>query len=374
MKVKFLDLGATYTELKPEIDNVVHEVLTKGWYIMGDKLKQFERNFAGYCGVKYCLGVANGMDALELILRAFNIGRDDEVIVPANTYIATVLVVNLVGATPVFVEPDEIFNIDPNRIEQAITKKTKAVIAVHLYGQTANIKKIKKICKKYDLKLIEDAAQAHGALHFGEKAGSLGDAAGFSFYPGKNLGAFGDAGAVTTNDPQVANYIAMARNYGSKVKYYNVVKGYNSRLDELQAAILDVKLKYLNDWNMRRKKVAQYYLEHLNPNKNPHFLLPNTLHGNDHIWHLFVIRSKKRDQLIEFLQGKGIETLIHYPIPPFSQEAYKEYNRLVQKNPITNKLAEEMLSLPIGPHLKTSEIKYVATSINYFIDNSLKIT
>ncbi len=372
MKVPFLDIGATYKELKKEVDKAVSEVLDGGWYILGKNVDEFEKEYAKYCGTKYCIGVGNGMDALELILRAYGIGVGDEVIVPANTYIATSLVVNLVGATPILVEPEEVtYNIDPTKIEIAITKKTKAIIAVHLYGQCANIRKIKPLCKKYNLKLIEDAAQAHGALHYGKKSGSLGDAAGFSFYPGKNLGAYGDAGAVTTNDSKVANYVRIARNYGSEKKYYNLVKGFNSRLDELQAAILRVKLNHLDNWNNRRRKIADYYLSHLNPQKNPYFILPTIGKGNSHIWHLFIIRTKKRNQLMKMLEEKGIGYLIHYPLPLYKQKAYKELNHLSKNFPISSSLSEEVLSLPIGPHLKQADVDYICSTVNTFIKKNL---
>jgi len=371
MNIKFLDIAATYKELYKEVDTAIQDVLNSGWFILGKHVKMFEKNFAQYCGAKHCIGVGNGMDALELILRAYDIGPGHEVIVPANTYIATVLVVNIVGATPIFVEPDpRTFNIDPEKIESAITKKTKAVIAVHLYGQTAAMTKIKKICTKHNLKLIEDAAQAHGALHKGKKAGSMGDAAGFSFYPGKNLGAFGDAGAVTTNDPKVANYIEIARNYGSDVKYYNLIKGFNTRLSEMQAAILDVKLRYLDKWNKRRQKIADYYLAHLNPDKKETFLLPVVAGENKHVWHLFVIQTKKRNQLQSYLKDQVIETLIHYPVPPYSQKAYQEYNRFAIKFPITNRMSQEVLSLPIGPHMSSEQVKYVTEKVNQFLEEN----
>lgn len=372
MKVSYLDIGATYKELKKEIDVAIKQVLTGGWYILGKNVEEFEKEFAKYCGVKYCVGVGNGMDALELILRAYGIGAGDEVIVPANTYIATTLVVSLIGATPILVEPDaKTYNIDPAKIELAITKKTKAIIAVHLYGQCANIKKIKPIGKKYRLKLIEDTAQAHGAEHFGEKAGSLGDAAGFSFYPGKNLGAYGDAGAVITNNPKVAEYVRIARNYGSKIKYHNLIKGFNSRLDEIQAAILQAKLKHLDRWNKRRNKIANYYLQHLNPGKNVNFILPEVLPGNKHVWHVFAVRTKKRDQLIAYLNKQGVGTLIHYPLPYYQQPAYKELNKFKNQFPLSNQIAKEIVSLPIGPHLRGKEMRYVVNMVNSFINHFL---
>ncbi len=372
MKVPFLDVAASYQEFRHEVDKEVQNVLKKGRYILGKNVAHFEENFAHYCNTKYCIGMGNGLDALEIILRAYGIGPGDEVIVPANTFIATILIVNLVGATPIFVEPDpRTFNIDPSNIEEAITKKTKALIAVHLYGQCADITHIAPICKKHHIKLIEDAAQAQGALHHGKKAGSLGNVAGFSFYPGKNLGACGDAGAVTTNDPQVAEYVSIAHNYGSKKKYYNIIKGFNSRLDELQAAILNIKLRRLDAWNTRRQRIANYYLAHINPDANPSLLLPLVASGNDHIWHLFVIQTKKRNALITYLGKKGIETLIHYPVPPYKQEAYKEYRDLAPQFPITNRMAEEVLSLPIGPHLTMDKARYVADTVNIFIKKQL---
>lgn len=372
MKVKFLDIGATYRELQKELDTAISKVLKGGWYILGEQVKQFEKNYAEYIGVKYCIGVGNGMDALELLLRAYDVGPGDEVIVPANTYVATVLVANLVGAKPVFVEPDkDTFNMDPLKLEKAITKKTKVVMPVHLYGQTADITSIKKICKAHNLILIEDAAQAHGAEHKGKKAGALGNAAGFSFYPGKNLGAYGDAGAVTTNSEKVAEYVSMARNYGSKIKYYNIVKGFNSRLDELQATILDVKLKHLDDWNDRRREIASYYLQNINQDKNLAFKLPVEAKNNKHIWHVFVIQTKKREKFMSYLMEKGIETLIHYPVPPYKQEAYKEYNSIASRYPITNQMAEEVVSLPIGPHLDKKSTEYVCEVTNQFIKKYL---
>lgn len=367
MKVKFLDLIAAYLELKIEIDDALRKVLENGRYILGEDVEQFEREFAQYCGSKYCVSVGSGLSALELILKAYQIGPGDEVIVPSNTYIATVLAVSNVGALPVFVEPDvKTYNIDSTKIEAAITGRTKAIIAVHLYGQTADIKRIRPICQRYSLKLIEDAAQAHGAEHFGKKAGSLSDAAGFSFYPGKNLGAYGDGGAITTNDESVAKYVRIARNYGSEKKYYNSIKGVNSRLDEIQAAILRVKLKYLDQWNARRNKIAQYYLDHINSNKREDFILPKCLKGNTHVWHLFVVRLIKRDEFLIYLKENGIDCLIHYPVPPYSQVAYKEMNHIKEKFPITNRLSDEIVSIPIGQHLTQQEIEYICRTINVY--------
>lgn len=371
MKVPFLDIGATYRELSNEIDESIHEVMSGGWYILGENVKKFEKEFAGYCGTKYCIGVGNGMDALELILRAYNIGSGDEVIIPANTYIATALVVNLVGATPILVEPDEsTYNIDPTKIENAITKKTKAIMAVHLYGQCADIKNILPLCKKYNLKLIEDAAQAHGSLHYKEKAGSLGDAAGFSFYPGKNLGAYGDAGAVTTNDAKVANYVKIARNYGSRKKYVNTIKGFNSRLDELQAAILRVKLRYLDKWNNKRRSIAQYYLKNITQNEKSLLSLPKTENFNNPVWHLFVIQVRYRKEFTEYLRSKHIETLIHYPFAYYKQNAYKELHKNSNKYTISNKMHRHVISLPIGPHLSLPSVEYVVKSVNSYVKHA----
>lgn len=368
MEVKFLDLRKAYYELKKEIDAVVTEVLTNGRYILGENVEKFENEFAGYCNAKYCVGVGSGLDALEIILRAYNFGSGDEIIVPTNTYIATILAVTNIGATPIFVEPDDkIYNIDPTKIEAAITKRTKAIIAVHLYGQPADIKSIIPLCKKYNLKLIEDAAQAHGAEHYGVKTGVLGDAAGFSFYPGKNLGACGDGGAVVTNDKQVADFTRIFRNYGSEKKYYNSMKGVNCRLDEIQAAILRVKLKHLDEWNERRNNIAQHYQKHLNSKNINDFIMPEIAKGNTHVWHLYVIRLKKRDALMEYLKKNSVDCLIHYPIPPYKQYAYEEYKQFSKKFAITNRMVGEILSLPMGPHLSEKEVEYVCQVVNEFI-------
>lgn len=372
MKVPFLDIAATYMELQPEIDSALKRVLKRGHFILGEEVEEFEKEYAKYCGVKYCIGVGNGLDALEFMLRAYNIHAQDEAIVPANTYIATILAITSVGATPVLVDPDsETYNLDSGKIRKHVSKKTKAILPVHLYGQTANIQEIKKICKEYKLLLIEDAAQAQGAEHYGVKAGALGDAAGFSFYPGKNLGAFGDAGAVTTNDVKIADYIRMLRNYGSKAKYFNLIKGVNSRLDEIQAAVLRVKLRYLDEWNKRRRRVAQIYLQRLNPEKKESFILPKVEEGNEPIWHLFVVQTEKRDKFIKYLNGGGIGTLIHYPLPPYEQEAYKEFRSMRKKCSVTNKMVGRIVSLPIGPHLSDYQQEYVVKKVNEFIKNEL---
>jgi len=374
MNVEFLELKSTYFELKSEIDRAVVGVLESGRYILGENVESFEKEFARYCGSKYCVSVGSGLSALELILKAYGIGPGDEVIVPSNTYIATVLAVSNAGATPVFVEPDKnTYNIDPSGIESNITKNTKALIAVHLYGQTADIEKIKPICKSHGLKLIEDAAQAHGAEHRAVKAGSLGDAAGFSFYPSKNLGAFGDGGAVTTGDESVAGFIRLAANYGSDKKYYNPIKGVNSRLDEVQAAVLRVKLKYLDKWNAQRAELARYYMEHLNPRNNKDFIKPHCGSGNKHVWHLFVVRTSKRRELIAHLDKHSIGYLIHYPVPPYQQGAYKELSHLNERFCLTSKLSDQILSLPMGIHLTEEHLDYTCRVINDFIENALEV-
>jgi dTDP-4-amino-4,6-dideoxygalactose transaminase len=365
MKIPFLDLKAPYLELKNELDEAYKRVMESGWYILGEECEAFEKEFADYCGTKYCIGVGNGLDALHLILRAYGIGRGDEVIVPANTYIATWLAVSYADAKPIPVEPDEkTYNINPGLIEQAITDRTKAIIAVHLYGQPADMDSINALAKKYNLKVIEDAAQAHGAKYKGHRAGSLGDAAGFSFYPGKNLGAIGDGGAVTTNDPVLAENIKVLRNYGSRIKYYNEVKGFNSRLDELQAALLRVKLSKLDEWNQRRSKVARIYLQELK-NCND-LIMPYVPEWVEPSWHLFVVRSQKRDDLQSYLFKNDIGTLIHYPVPPHLSEAYADMNYKIGDFPITEKIAKSVLSLPMGPHISDIEISEIRTKIERY--------
>lgn len=366
MNVPFLDVKQTYLAIQEEIDAAIKGVLQSGRYILGENVEYFEQEFAAYCGCKFCIGVASGLDALYLLLKAYDIGPGDDVIIPANTYIATALAVSSTGAKPVLVEPDPLTcNIDPSKIKEAITDSTKAVLAVHLYGQTADMYRIRKICRKHDIKLFEDAAQAHGALHHGIKAGALGDAAGFSFYPGKNLGAFGDAGAVTTDNPDIAEYVRVARNYGSSKKYYNSIKGINSRLDEIQAAVLRVKLKYLDQWNRRRADIARLYLESLNFRRE-RFRPPVTGEGNTHVWHVFTVQSDRRNDLQTYLSRKGIGTLIHYPVPPYSQTAYAELNKLKNNYPISNAISKQILSLPIGPHLTREQVDYVCEIVNAF--------
>jgi dTDP-4-amino-4,6-dideoxygalactose transaminase len=358
--IPFIDLKAPHEELRNELREAFERVLDSAWYIQGAELKLFEQEFASYCEVEYCIGVGNGLDALHLILRAYNIGMGDEIIVPSNTFIATWLASSYSGAMPIPVEPDaRTYNINPELIEASITPRTKAIIAVHLYGQPADMDAINAIAKKHNLKVIEDAAQAHGALYKGRRVGSLGNAAGFSFYPGKNLGAIGDGGAVTTNDAELANKIHMLRNYGSNVKYQNEVKGYNSRLDELQAAFLRIKLKKLDEWNGRRRDIASQYLNKI---ADSNLILPFVPEWAEPVWHLFVVRDLMRDQLQRHLTELGVGTMIHYPIPTHMQPAYAELNYSRGDFPLTERIQSEVLSLPIGPHMTLEQIKMVIVS------------
>ena len=355
MKVPFLELKPAYDELRDELDAAYHRVMDSGWYLLGNEIESFEAGFAKYCEAKHCVAVGNGLDALHLILRAYDIGAGDEVIVPTNTFIATWLAVSYAGATPVPVEPDpKTFNLDPNRIEAAITPKTKAIMPVHLYGQPADMDPIISIARKHGLKVVEDNAQAQGARYKGRRTGSLGDAAGNSFYPGKNLGAFSDAGAVTTNDGELADRIRTLRNYGSKKKYYNDVKGFNSRLDELQAAFLRVKLKKLDEWNARRRNVAARYLTEWDG--TPGLKLPFVPEWAEPVWHLFVVRHPMRDALAQKLTAAGIDTLIHYPVPPHLSGAYADGGWKRGAFPIAEELAQTVLSLPMGPQLATEQV------------------
>ncbi len=346
-KIPFLDLRAAYLELKPEIDAAVLRVLDSGWYIGGAEVEAFEAEYADYCDTKYCVGVGNGLDALHLVLKAFGIGEGDEVIVPSNTYIATWLAVSYTSATIVPVEPDErTYNINPDLIEAAITPRTKAIIPVHLYGQPADLDPILEIAKRHNLRVLEDGAQAHGARYKGKRIGGHGDAVAWSFYPSKNLGAMGDAGAVTTNDPEIAEKIKMLRNYGSKVKYVNEIIGYNSRLDPIQAATLRVKLKVLDEWNSRRKVIAHTYLEQLDCTD---LILPFVPDWADPVWHLFVVRYTDRMKTQTYLDDNNVGNLIHYPIPPHLQEAYSDLKMRKGSFPISESIHAEVLSLPIGP-------------------------
>ncbi len=362
MKIPFLDLNSPYSELKEGIDSAYKRVMESGWYILGKEVESFEREYAGYCGVKYCVGVGNGLEALHLILRAFDIGPGDEVIVPANTYIATWLSVSYTGATPVPVEPEiRTYNIDPRRIEGEITARTKAIIPVHLYGQPADMDTIMNIAERHGLKVIEDSAQAHGSRYKSRRAGSLGHAAGHSFYPGKNLGAFGDGGAVTTNDAKLAERIRTLRNYGSKKKYYNEIRGFNSRLDEIQAAFLLVKLQKLDEWNERRSVLARLYLNELKGARE--LILPFVPEWAEPVWHLFVVRHHDRDNLQKRLNDLGVGTLIHYPVPPHLSSAYSETKWRRGSFAVTEKLADSVLSLPMGPHVKEEQANEVVTAL-----------
>jgi len=362
--IKFLDLKQINQKYTIEFKDAFNRLLDSGWFILGNEVESFEREFAEYCGTQYCVGVGNGLDALHLILRAFEIGRGDEVIVPSNTYIATWLAVSYSGAKPVPVEPDiTTYNMNPDLIEEKITNKTKAIIPVHLYGKTCDMDKINEIARKNNLFVIEDSAQAHGATYKGQKAGSLGDASGFSFYPGKNLGAIGDGGAVTTSDKILADRIRGLRNYGSKRKYFNQYKGFNSRLDEIQASFLSVKLKFLDMENEQRKAVANYYNKNIKTNS---LVLPYDKFPESNAWHLFVIRSKKRDRLQQFLAENGVQTIIHYPIPPHKQPAYSD---MIDLNfSISEKIHNEVLSLPISPVITNEECSIVVELLNNFCE------
>ncbi|MFS4471677.1 DegT/DnrJ/EryC1/StrS family aminotransferase [Chryseobacterium sp. T20] len=365
--IKFLDLQKINLKYQQEIEETLLQTFRSGWYLLGEKTKAFEKNLASYINSEYALGVANGLDALRLIFRAYiELGvmkPGDEVIVPANTYIASVLALSDNGLIPVFVEPDpNTYNIDISKIEDKITPKTKGILIVHLQGRVVFSDELKKIAEKYHLKIVEDNAQAIGAEWNGIKTGNLGDASGFSFYPGKNLGALGDAGAVTTNDQKLFETIRALGNYGSNQKYVNIYKGLNSRIDELQAAVLDIKLKYISHENETRREVAKKFIAGIT---NPKITLPeNPADEKEHVWHVFVIRTENRDALQAYLTEKGIQTIIHYPIPPHKQQAYKEYNDL--SFPVTEKMHEEVLSLPISSILEEKEIETIIKTINEF--------
>ena len=352
MTIPFLDLAAAYQELKTDIDAAVARVLASGWYILGPEVEAFEAEWAAYCGVPHAVGVGNGLDALTLALRALGVGPGDEVIVPSNTYIATWLAVTAVGATPVPVEPDPAtYNIDPAGIAAAITPRTRVLLPVHLYGQPADLAPILALARQHGLAVVEDAAQAHGARYRGDRLGGHGDAVCWSFYPGKNLGALGDAGAVTTRHADMADRIRVLRNYGSRVKYVNEVQGVNSRLDPIQAAVLRVKLRHLDAWNARRAQIAHAYTQGLQALQGAGLTPPALLPGVEPAWHLYVVRTPQRDALQQYLERAGIGTLIHYPIPPHLQQAYAPLGYGPGAFPIAEALAREVLSLPIGPHL-----------------------
>jgi len=364
--IPFLDLKTINAQYRDELVQACTNVIDSGWYIQGNECDTFEAEFAEYCGCKYAIGVANGLDALILILRAYKelgfIDDGDEVIVPSNTYIASILAISQNGLVPVLVEPDaETFLIDATKIEEKLTSKAKTIMPVHLYGQTCDMDKINKIAQKYNLKVIEDSAQSHGAYFKDKRCGNLGDASGFSFYPGKNLGALGDGGIVTTNDKELADTIRALGNYGSHKKYENLYKGVNSRLDEMQAAMLRIKLRYLDAEVEKRREIANYYLQHI---KNDKIVLPTLREENNHVWHLFVIKTHNRDELHKYLLKNGVQTLIHYPIAPHKQDAYKVWSKESYK--ISETIHKEVLSLPIGSHLDESDVQYIVKVINEF--------
>lgn len=366
--IRFLDLQKITQKYAEEIHEAVDRVVDSGWYLQGKENERFEANYAQYIGTKYAVGCANGLDALIWIFRAYvEMGimkPGDEVIVPANTYIASILAISENGLKPVLIEPSiETYQIDDSKIEAAITERTRAILIVHLYGQCAYTEKIGELCKKYDLKLVEDNAQAHGCKFNGRKTGSLGDATGHSFYPGKNLGAFGDAGAVTTDDEELAEVVRAVANYGSQKKYVFKYCGRNSRLDEIQAAVLGVKLKHLDEDVAIRKKIAKYYIEHI---KHPDIITPIVEDWDAHVFHIFTIRTKKRDELQKYLTDNGVQTIIHYPIPPHKQECYKEWNIL--SFPITEQIHNEELSLPMSPVLQKEDVERVVEVINKYTD------
>lgn len=361
MRVPFLDLRPAWRELEPEIHEAFLRVMDSGRYILGPELEAFEREFADYCGARHCVGVGTGLDALSLILQGYGIGPGDEVIVPANTFIATWLAVSRAGARPVPVEPDpSTFNLDSERVADAVTARTRAIIAVHLYGLPADMEPLREIARRHGLRVIEDAAQAHGARYRGRRTGTLGDAAGFSFYPVKNLGAFGDGGAIVTDDSELARRVAMLRNYGSSHRYEHALQGVNSRLDELQAALLRVKLRRLDEWNARRRAAARLYRDLL---ADLPVALPAEPPGMEHAWHLFVIRVRDRDLLQAHLERRGIETLVHYPVPPHLQRAYQGLGLKSGAFPLTEAIHREALSLPLGPHLCEEAARHVASGI-----------
>jgi dTDP-4-amino-4,6-dideoxygalactose transaminase len=359
--VPFLDLKAINLAYEAELKAAFDRVLHSGWYILGSEVKAFEQEFAAYCGAEHAIGVSNGLDALHLILRAYEVGPGDEVIVPSNTYIATWLAATYAGATPVPVEPvARGYVIDPARIEAAITPRTRAIIAVHLYGETADMDEIMAIAEKHNLKVIEDAAQAHGAIHRGRRVGNLGHAAGFSFYPGKNLGALGDAGAVTTNDPDLATKVRILLNYGSQRKYHNEVQGYNCRLDELQAALLRVKLPHLDAETARRREIASRYHQAFD---GLQLVRPAAPGSDEHVWHLYVVRSGRRDELQADLAERGIATMIHYPIPPHLQPAYSDLRYKRGDFPVAERIHEEVLSLPMAPTMSDEQVDRVVAAV-----------
>lgn len=364
MNIPYLNLKTIHEPIKDELKKSFEKVLDSEWFIQGKECENFERAFAEYCGTKYCVGVGNGLDAIRVILQAYGIGPGDEVIVPANTFIATVLAISYVGATPVLVDADiNTYNINTSKIEEKITAKTKAIIVVHLYGHVVEMEPVWDIAKKYNLKIIEDSAQAHGGIYRGRKTGNLGDAAAFSFYPGKNLGALGDGGAITTNDRELANKARAICTYGSYRKYDHQFKGCNSRLDEVQAALLSVKLAHIDKWNGERKRIAQIYNEKI---QNALFTLPQINEMNSHVFHIYPILCNKRENLIEYLEKKGIGTNVHYPKPIPKQGAYQDMNWDIKDYPITEKICAEEISIPLYPGMTETEIEYIIEILNAY--------
>lgn len=364
MKIPFVSFEPMNKEIDEKIMDTLLRVWHSNWYIRGNEVARFEEKFARYCGTKYCIGCGNGLDAIYLILKAYDIGEGDEVIVPSNTFIATALAVTFTGAVPVFVEPEiESYLINPDKIEEKLTTRTKAIIAVHLYGQTADMDKINTVARQHHLLVIEDAAQAHGAEYKSTKAGNLSDAAAFSFYPGKNLGAIGDAGAVVTNDEKIADKIRALGNYGSDYKYHHIYAGTNSRIDEIQAAILSEKLSYLDHWNECRNQIAKRYLEEI---KNPKVVKPIVKEGNKHVWHIFAVRVKRREEFERYLNENGIGTTIHYPTPIHLQGAYSNMGITQGSLPIAEEISATEISLPMYYGMKSQEIQYIIETVNKY--------
>lgn len=360
--IPFLNLEKINHRFRTQIESKIKKVLDSGWYLEGEENANFAKHFAEFCGTKYALGVANGLDAINLILRAYEFNANDEIIVPSNTYIATILAISQNGYTPVLVEPDiNTYNINPDLIEAKITAKTKAIIVVHLYGQAVQMEKIWHLAQKYDLKIIEDSAQAHGAIYKGKRVGNLGDASAFSFYPGKNLGCLGDGGGITTNDERLYSKIKAIANYGSDRKYHHIYKGVNSRLDEIQAGILDIKLAHLDADNEKRRQIAWHYRTKI---KNDKITLPQAYDENACVWHCFVVRVQRRDEFQKYLSDNGVQTIIHYPTPPHKQEAYKEWVKL--SYPISEEIHRTIISLPISPVMSDEEVKKVVELVNGF--------
>ena len=363
MEIQTNRLDRGFYQYQDEFEEAALRVLRSGWYIMGKELAAFEEQFAEYIGAKHCVGLASGLDALWLAFRILGIGEGDEVIVQGNTYIASVMGITINGATPVFVEPDEYFNIDADKIEEKITDKTKAVLVVHLYGQASRMDKITDICKRHNLRLVEDCAQSHGAAFNGKVTGSFGDIGCFSFYPSKNIGAFGDAGAIVTDDDEIAKAMRIYRNYGSEKRYYNMVVGTNSRLDEIQAALLSVRLKHAKEMNKEKQDIAAEYDRRLN---NPLIKLPKVREGADHIYHQYVIRCKRRDELMAYLKENGISTIIHYPIPPHLAQAYEYLGHKKGDLPVTETYADEVLSIPMFNGMLKEEVDRTIEVLNAF--------